>query len=218
METNTHRTTSKTIDDIEFRYSTDNQILENWNESGYDSVHDTHHLNHYKIPQYNFQFLFCLCKAKNIKAEPYLKKYLRVEASIAIVSLVGSLSIAVWGLSFFTLQEKKSINTDRELIALLSGSSGFIFFGFKFYTLIKSLKILKRRSFDPLIGCAVSISIASHILLIILLLLMIFLSYRQGFININDGKKGHRSFEENVGFFLVGLCFPLFLLLLLVIS
>ena len=110
------------------------------------------------------------------------------------------------------------MNTDRELIALLSGASGVVFFGFKLYSLIKSLQILKRRSFDPLIGCAATISFASHFILSILLCLLGYFSYRQGIYDIEDGKKGHRWFEEDLGFFLVCMCVPMMFLLLVVVS
>lgn len=210
------------IDNIEFRYTTENNLEEEWTESHskvttYDSILDSD-MNIYKMPLYHFQFLFCLCKSRNLKAEPFLKKYFRLEATISIVSLIGSVAIGVWGVTFFSLQDDDTINTDRELIALLSGTSGLVFFGFKFYALIKSLQILKRRSFDPLIGCAATISFASHFILALLTILLIFLSYTQGVFDIEDGRKGHRWFEEDLGFFLLGLCFPLFFLLLIVVS
>jgi hypothetical protein len=60
-------------------------------------------LSLYKLPLYDFKFLFCLCKVPQIKAESFLKKYFRLEASIALTSLIGSIGIAIWGCSFFSL-------------------------------------------------------------------------------------------------------------------
>lgn len=54
--------------------------------------------------------------------------------------------------------------------------------------------------------------------MVILLTICFFFSVKQGIVDIEHGKKGHRIFEENLGIFLVFLSLPLIALFFLLLG
>lgn len=203
-------------EEIEFRYTNENLLLDpdSWTESSQNSMaHGPDPLSEIQRGS-TFTILFCLCKSKNLSSRKFLNKYFLIELSISIFSILISLGITVFGLTFFSIQERFA--KDREFISLLGGIFGLGFFGFKFYTTVISLKMLKKKSYSKLMGFAVGLSIIGHFFSLIAGGLLIFGCLKQGIYDYNDAKGTKKELEFYTGIFLIALSFPLFLYLILV--
>lgn len=205
-------------EELEFRFTGEHPILdpESWTESDQNTLQNGPGLMEDLKIGYTFTIMFCLCKSKHLTPQGFLKKYFFVELGISIFSILISLGTAIFGLTFFSIQPR--FEKDRELLSLSGGIFGLLFFGFKFYSTVISLRMLKKRDYSRMMGCAAGLSIIGHFFSLISAVILLFASLKQGIFDYLDAKGTKKELEYFIGVFLISLSIPLFLYLLLVIG
>ena len=200
-----------------FTFDPDSEIADpGWTEPTKDII-DTSKYERLALQKgYSFRILFCLYKEFSLNPEIFLLRFFQMELVICTISSVFSVISVFYGLTYFTISIK--YDRDRELIALLAGICGVIFFAFKFYITIVSLKAIRERIFISAIGCAAGLSILGHIVSAVVSLFLIFALFTQGLANFVESQGTSRNIEFDFGILLMILTIPLIIFVFVLLS
>jgi len=175
--------------------------------------------NQEKKGDFDFNFLFCCQRQRQISAKSFVASFFKVELGISIGCVVLSIVALLYGITYFTVDP--SFDKDNQLIGIACGITGLMFSGFKFYFTLMALKFIKREIFVAEIPCAAGLSVLTQVVLLVTCLVFLLLSVLVGMKDYFSGesrKTDEEKTERIFGLVLLISSLPMLFLTLVIVS